>query len=100
MINGCPASFKVLADRNKVSFTRVERCTVGHLTELQVRTCMSHFMRKRTLALVFCDPSNACAQPLRNEPLHEKNCLCHMQTTKAQISLHIQSFKTVARFHS
>ena len=36
LINGCPASFKVLADRSKVSFTRVERCTVGHLTELQV----------------------------------------------------------------
>ena len=36
MINGCPASFKVLADRSKVSLTRVERCTVGHLTELQV----------------------------------------------------------------
>ena len=26
---------------------------------------------------------------LRNEPHHEKNCLCHMQTTKAQISLRI-----------
>ena len=24
-----------------------------------------------------------------NEPCHEKTCFCYMQTTKAQISLHI-----------
>ena len=35
-----------------------------------------------------------------NEPRHEKTGLSHMQITKAQISLRIQNFKTLASFCS
>lgn len=36
MINGCPASFKVLADRSKVTFNAVDSCSLGTPTELAV----------------------------------------------------------------
>ena len=32
--------------------------------------------------------------------MHEKTCLCHMRTTKTQISLRIQKFKTLSSFCS
>ncbi|XP_060571832.1 filamin-A-like isoform X3 [Ruditapes philippinarum] len=38
VINGCPASFKVLADRSKVTLSAVDSCSLGTLTELQVNS--------------------------------------------------------------
>ncbi|KAL4220761.1 hypothetical protein ACF0H5_021155 [Mactra antiquata] len=38
VINGCPASFKVMADRSKVTFNAAENCSVGALTELMVNS--------------------------------------------------------------
>ncbi|XP_052782579.1 filamin-B-like isoform X2 [Mya arenaria] len=38
IINGCPATFKVLADRSKVTFTNVEMCSIGASTELKVNS--------------------------------------------------------------
>ena len=36
--------------------------------------------------------SGECSQKIvKYEPHHEKTCLCHMQTTKAQISLRIHA---------
>ena len=42
--------------------------------------------------------THACIIPL-NEPCHEKTCLCHMWTTKAQISLQICAVWSAAFFH-
>lgn len=36
LIVGCPISFKVLADRSKVTFSRIDHCAVGMITELKV----------------------------------------------------------------
>ncbi|KAK7485457.1 hypothetical protein BaRGS_00023267, partial [Batillaria attramentaria] len=35
-ISGCPVSFRVVADRSRVTYYPVERCAVGALTELKV----------------------------------------------------------------
>lgn len=36
LIVGCPISFKVLADRSKVTFSSIDHCAVGMITELKV----------------------------------------------------------------
>ena len=36
LILGCPLTFKVMADRSKVTFTSVDSCPVGMITELKV----------------------------------------------------------------
>ncbi|XP_062567856.1 filamin-C-like isoform X1 [Saccostrea cucullata] len=38
LIVGCPISFKVLADRSKVTFSSVDHCAVGMITELKVNS--------------------------------------------------------------
>ncbi|XP_052216529.1 filamin-B-like isoform X2 [Dreissena polymorpha] len=38
VINGCPASFKVLADPSKVTFTTVDMCSIGASTEFKVNS--------------------------------------------------------------
>ena len=41
--------------------------------------------------IIVCKPGkyNRIFKPTLYEPRHEKTCLCHMRTTKAQISLRI-----------
>ena len=64
----------------------------------KVSNRMRHVMRKETfpISLIIGDLSSACMQALSRtrvvalwsfliyEPCHEKTCLCHMRTTKAQ----------------
>ncbi|XP_034327978.2 filamin-A isoform X5 [Magallana gigas] len=38
LIVGCPISFKVLADRSKVTFSSIDHCAVGMITELKVNS--------------------------------------------------------------
>lgn len=44
LIVGCPISFKVLADRSKVTFSSIDHCAVGMITELKVSLKVSPYL--------------------------------------------------------
>ena len=73
----------------------------GNDTQMSFRTCkfrtvcQTLFIKFLKSELSFFTLKKQILAYILYEPQHEKTCLCHMQITKAQISLHISAIWSV-----